>query len=96
MRELGRTVLSHDLQLLAQHAAAGVDLFGAQNQRIFTVFSLIAMVPDSEFRNPIFTEPSEVSTQEVAGKYLPFDYTGGCNTTSHAAASIAGPWATSR
>jgi hypothetical protein len=29
------------------------------------VFSLIAIVPDSEFRKPIFTESPEVSTQEA-------------------------------
>lgn len=35
----------------------------ARTSESCTVFSLIAMVPESEFRNPIFTELPEVSAQ---------------------------------
>jgi hypothetical protein len=38
----------------------------ASSRESCTVFSLIAIVPDSEFKNPIFTELPEVSTQELA------------------------------
>jgi hypothetical protein len=38
----------------------------ARSNASCTVFSLIAIVPDNEFKNPIFTELPEVLTQEPA------------------------------